>query len=285
MDYISELKESLNEYFVWNKARPTCFVGMLLSLMVTRTVNLSKLACVFASDAKPSSRYRRLQRFFAEFVIEYDRIALFIFELFFTGDENYYLTLDRTNWKWGQSAINILTLGITFKGTAIPIYWELLDKKGNSDTEERVALIRKFISRFGRGRIAGLLGDREFVGKKWFGWLMKKNIPFYIRIKNNTVTTNSRGLSVRIDALFYDLVPGETHIIRDKRHIFGHALYLACLKLQDGKLLIVATTEGPENAIEIYAKRWEIETLFGCLKGRGFHFEDTHITELERIKK
>ena len=31
--------------------------------------------------------------------------------------------------------------------------------------------------------------------------------------------------------------------------------------------------------------RWEIETLFGCLKGRGFHFEDTHITNRERIKK
>ncbi len=29
----------------------------------------------------------------------------------------------------------------------------------------------------------------------------------------------------------------------------------------------------------------KFETLFGCLKGRGFHFEDTHITDLARIKK
>lgn len=27
------------------------------------------------------------------------------------------------------------------------------------------------------------------------------------------------------------------------------------------------------------------QTLFGCLKGRGFNFEDTHITDHERIKK
>ena len=28
-----------------------------------------------------------------------------------------------------------------------------------------------------------------------------------------------------------------------------------------------------------------IECLFGCFKGRGFNFEDTHITDKTRIKK
>ena len=32
-------------------------------------------------------------------------------------------------------------------------------------------------------------------------------------------------------------------------------------------------------------RRWEIETLFSCLKERGFNFEDTRITHLERIEK
>ena len=38
------------------------------------------------------------------------------------------------------------------------------------------------------------------------------------------------------------------------------------------------------DAIESYGKRWQIETLFSCLKGRGFHFEDTHVTNRRRIK-
>ena len=46
--------------------------------------------------------------------------------------------MDRTNWKWGKSDIDILTLAIAYKGIAIPIYWELLDKRGNSDTQERI---------------------------------------------------------------------------------------------------------------------------------------------------
>ena len=69
MEHISELESSLNGYFSWNKARITCFVNMLLGLFVTRTINLNKLACVFASDAEQLSRYRRLQRFFANFKV------------------------------------------------------------------------------------------------------------------------------------------------------------------------------------------------------------------------
>jgi hypothetical protein len=31
--------------------------------------------------------------------------------------------------------------------------------------------------------------------------------------------------------------------------------------------------------------RWEIENLFQCLKGRGFHLEETRLTHYFRIKK
>lgn len=76
MEHINKLGESLNGYFKWNKARMTCFVKMLLALIVTRTINLNKLACSFASDAEQSSRYRRLQRFFANFKIDYNLYPL-----------------------------------------------------------------------------------------------------------------------------------------------------------------------------------------------------------------
>ena len=56
-------------------------------------------------------------------------------------------------------------------------------------------------------------------------------------------------------------------------------------RLSDGQLLIVATSSFNQNAIEIYGLRWEIETLFGCLKGRGFNLEDTRVVGYLRIKK
>lgn len=286
MEHISELRSSLNVHFKWNKARMTCFVQMLLALFTVRTVNLNKLACVIPTGAaEQSSRYRRLQRFFAGFHIDFDLVAGFIFRLFFVSGGKWRLTMDRTNWKWGQSNINILTLGIAYKGTAIPIYWELLDKRGNSDTPERIALIQRFIRSFGKESIMELLCDREFIGEKWFSWLSSNNISFCIRIRNNTVTNNARGEKAWMDTLFYSLKPGEKRILEGKRQITGCLVFLSGLRLQDGDMLIVATDKAPEDAIERYAIRWEIETLFGCLKGRGFHFEDTHITNLERIKK
>jgi hypothetical protein len=285
MDYVSELRDSLNASFVWNKARVTCFVKMLLALISTRTVNLNKIACSMSSNAEQGSRYRRIQRFFAKFPIDFDMISEFIFKLFFVSSEKWYLTMDRTNWQWGKSDINILTLAVVYKGIAIPMYWELLDKKGNSDTPERIAIIQKFIDKFGKDCIAGLLGDREFIGEDWFGWLVKENISFWIRVKKNLLTTDSRGRVVAVKVLFRGLKPTETRALYNKRNLMGSEVCIAGMRLFDGELLIIATSESPGLAITTYALRWEIETLFSCLKGRGFNFEDTHIVDRERIKK
>lgn len=286
MHHINELMEILHEYFPWNKARLTCLIRILTALFTVRTVNFTEIACAFGGNAKQSSRYRRIQRFFCDFEMDYQQIARFIYKLFSFDRGKWYLTMDRTNWQWGQKNINVLMLAIVYKGIAIPISWKMLDKKGNSNTEERIELIRKFIGYFGKACIAGLLADREFIGKKWFAWLIKEEIPFYIRIKNNAITTNSRGLEVDVDGLFYDLKVGQQRVLAGKRRLWGHDVYLTgTLRTPSGELLIVSTNSLPERAIQNYAKRWEIETLFGCLKGRGFNFEDTHVTEPERIKK
>lgn len=60
--------------------------------------------------------------------------------------ENLTLIMDRTNWKFGEVNINILMIGISYKNVAIPLIFKMLDKQGNSHTEERIALIEKFIS-------------------------------------------------------------------------------------------------------------------------------------------
>jgi len=285
MKQTSELIKILNGSFHWNKARVTLFAQMLLGLLTTRTVNLAKIACAMTSHAEQSSRYRRLKRFFSGFVIDFDQMADFIFSLFFTRGNPLYLSIDRTNWKWGKSNINILTLAITFKGIAIPIYWELLNKRGNSSTQERIHLLQKFINRFGKASIAGLLADREFVGEDWFAWLIQEKISFYIRVKKNFVTTNSRGREVPIAQLFRGLRPTEQRMLYRKRDVLGQQVYVVGLKLCDGHLLIIVTNEIANDAIKLYARRWEIETLFSCLKGRGFNFEQTHLVDAVRIKK
>ena len=103
MECISELKDSLNAYFGWNKARMTCFVNMLLALLATRTVNLNKLACVVLGDALQTSWYRRIQRFFSKFPLDYRQIAGFTFKWFFVSGGQWYLSMDRTNYRMNNA--------------------------------------------------------------------------------------------------------------------------------------------------------------------------------------
>ena len=159
MNKVNELKEILAKNFDWHKCRLDCFTRMLLALFRVRTVNLSELAVAFNSRAEVSSRYKRLQRFFREFKIERTAIAKWIIGLFLSNKQ-VYLTIDRTNWFWGKSKINILLLGIAHEGAAIPVLWKLLDKAGNATAKEHQEVLDDFVKLFGTGCIAGVLGDR-----------------------------------------------------------------------------------------------------------------------------
>ena len=88
-----------------------------------------------------------------------------------------------------------------------------------------------------------------------------------------------------VKTLFSELGIGETKVLEGCRTILGHKLFIIGLRLPDGELLIVVTNDEPATALDDYSRRWEIETLFGCLKTRGFNFESTHMTEPERIRK
>ena len=65
----------------------------------------------------------------------------------------------------------------------------------------------------------------------------------------------------------------------------SHNEYRKCYHAVPPRYLILVTDSKPESAMDSYKLRWEIETLFACLKSRGFDFEATHITNLERINK
>ena len=61
------------------------------------------------------SNLRRLQRFLAGYALSLDLIAIVIFALL-PVKTGLVLSLDRTNWKFGDVNINILMLGVTYKG-------------------------------------------------------------------------------------------------------------------------------------------------------------------------
>jgi hypothetical protein len=281
---IRPLERKLAENVDWNKARINFLANFLIALTQVRTVNLVEIASVFPGRATQASSYKRIQRFLRFFEITYAVIALLVVSLVGVPTP-WVLTLDRTNWQLGKTPLNILVLGIVYKGVAIPIFWTILEKKGNSNTAERKAIMTQFIELFGAGSILYLTADREFIGKSWFKWLISQGVDFRIRIKENTQIPNGRGKLVEAKRLFRGLAINRPLMIDKPRLIWGMELYVTGMRLASGEYLIVAAPNYAAKAIEDYAKRWEIETLFGCLKSRGFRLEETHVTEPERLKK
>jgi hypothetical protein len=153
---IKELTTILNQHFCWNNARIACLVGMLIALM-GGTVNMTQLALSFPSRAQVPSRYRRMQRFFSGHWIDYPDVALY------------------------HEAIRVhrcRLLSVTEQARQF-------EQPGAQSSQ-------RFISQFGKSRIKGLLADREFIRASWMNWLIQEQIPFFIRIRNNSISTNRR---------------------------------------------------------------------------------------------
>ncbi len=172
-----------------NLARIKLMALLLHALCVVQTVSLHKLADAMPTAVDNDSNLRRLQRFFARYVLDLDIIARMIFSQL-PVKTGLVLSMDRTDWKFGEFNINILMLGITYKGIAFPLIFSLLPKRGNSNREERKKIMEHFIRLFGAECIDSLVADREFIRKEWTGWLNSHRIRYYIRIRQNFICFN-----------------------------------------------------------------------------------------------
>ena len=97
--------------------------------------------------------------------------------------------------------------------------------------------------------------------------------------------TNHLAKNHKISDLFRHLQVGQTECRKRRIWVGRVKLYISALRLEDGELLLVVSPMFNASAIRDYALRWEIETLFSCLKGRGFNLENTRLTDPRRVKK
>jgi hypothetical protein len=284
MNQINLISDTLRPYLGWNGARVKFLALFLVALLRVRTVNFPQLAQGFMSKAQTASCEKRLQRFFQKFVVDYRDIAKLVAGMM-DIPQPWVLSIDRTNWQFGDSVFNILMLGVVHEGVAFPLVWKMLEKKGNSNYEERIKLLEEFRSIFPDVAVDCLTGDREFVGGKWFDYLLNQTwTPFRLRVKHNYRLFDGSN-SWKASVVFAHLQPGEQQVLKQRRLVSGHWVYVSALRLEDNELLIIVSNRKPQSAIADYAKRWGIETLFGCLKTRGFCLESTHLRDSERLSR
>ncbi len=222
----------------------------------------------------------RLEDFFKEAEFDYETIALLL--VFCLGAGKIRLCIDRTEWDFGTSQVNILMV-IACNGTKhVPLYWELLDNKsGNSNAADRIALLENIVSLIGIERIGIVIADREFIGHTWLKYLKNKRINFCIRVPRHHLIERTDGRKQSIE----DLATEQPMYLKDCL-VDGVWVNVLLKKLSDGDyLFLIGTLKDPKHLGQVYQRRWTIETLFQSFKSRGFDIESTHIKDPDRLKK
>ncbi len=281
---INNLKSTLQLNFKWKNSRLRLLSGFITSLILVCTINLTKIAPFLNTRIKTSSSYRSLQRFFKNFKIDYREYMHFVLKIL-PKQEKFFLVMDRTNWKFGHKDINILMLGIIYKHHCFPFCWELLHKQGSSSTQERKQLLSEAISVLGKDRIRAILCDREFIGVRWFGYLLSESIDFHIRLPKHIKAGSILKQNRKTVSEIFRIWKLNVKVSYPKQvNIFGYKLWLSGMKTEKDSCIVVSSNNDADS-LGTYQLRWTIENMFGAFKSRGFNFEDTHLKDYEKLKK
>ena len=245
-------------------------------------------------DIKLATAYTRLIRFFKIKHIDIFCIGIVRFIIHLVDFQGQvYMSIDRTNWKIGRTNINVLYIGLILpNGIFIPILWELFDKKGNSSEEERCELLRRFFKvwQFHRDIKIVLLGDRQFLGVEWFGFMKSVNFSFVIRArwqdywKQVSISTNILipNLEKHIEQSIKKNGYFQTSILINGELLF-YTVFVNSSKRQkkNDKWLVLISDENNVDWISTsFPKRWSIEVFFYHVKTNGFNLEDLNLTDL-----
>ncbi|MFM6108400.1 MAG: IS4 family transposase, partial [Sphaerospermopsis kisseleviana] len=259
---------------------------MVGTLQIVKEAKLEILAEALPIPILFESRKRKLRRFLKLEILNIEKIWFLCLKEMLKEEERFsskglvYIAIDRTSW----GAINILMVSIVYDKRAIPIYWEILKKKGSSNLQEQQQVLEKVFPLLSDYKIV-VLGDREFCSVSLGKWLQEKGVYFCLRQKQST--------NVKVKDEVYQemrelgLTPGTKLFLNDvnitKEKGFGE-FNLACKwkKTYRGfktkEPWYILTNFGDlETAIIAYQKRFDIEEMFRDFKSGGYNLEGSKL--------
>ena len=147
-----------------------------------------RLAACFPLPILYESRRKHIQRFL---VLPALSVSLLWFPIIksiinkeFKISSRLIITIDRTQWK----DKNVFVNDVIWKKRDLPIYWQLLNKRGASNLAEQQALIRPVLRLLKQYELV-IIGDREFHSVKLAYWLKqeekKQQVFFAFRQKQD----------------------------------------------------------------------------------------------------
>ena len=266
----------------------TCILAVQSTNLRQCAKRVSKL---IGKEIKLETAYSRLKRFFqtgeSEKILK--GICILVIRTMCQHKE-CYLILDRTNWEFGKCKINLLVIGLLYKNVFIPLVWKDLEKKGNSNTKERLDLMDRLLNWWPKDSMKipqlYLAGDREFIGYKWLRGLEKRDIKFVMRIRANSkivlwfknkIRDRKIGLKLLRRYLAWTGKESLEAVLESDYIVKICALENESTRAKAEIIYLMTNMEDIDQASILYKKRYKIEVCFKHMKKNGFNLEDQKV--------
>lgn len=256
-----------------------------------KTVRLEELARRFPYPIQLRSRVKKLQRFLS---LEQFNIKTLWFPILkswlkekWNLETMIHLVIDRSQWR----EINLLMVSLVYNQRAIPVYFSLLPKKGNSNFEEQKQVLEPAIELLKEYQIT-VLGDREFCGIELAKWLStQQQVYLSLRLKKNEYVELEEQIWFQLSDL--GLVPGMSLYyqgikVTKTKGFAGFNLAAKWKRKYGGKYsketwFILTNLNSLSAAIDAYARRMGIEEMFRDFKRGGYNLEITRVSDRRLI--
>jgi hypothetical protein len=168
---------------------------------------------------------------------------------------------------------------------AIPIYWELLPRLGNSNFEEQTKILSQVIPLFKNYKTV-VLADREFCSVKLANWLRSKKVEFCLRLKKNEFiqhkdeiwqSLQNFGLKPGISLFLQNIKVTKTQKVSGFNIAGKWKRSLKGFSTEEGWFILTNLAD-LDSAINAYRKRFDIEEMFRDFKSGGYKLEDTNVS-------
>ena len=264
---------------------------LILSILINllqdlHTVRLEELARRFPIPIQLRSRVKKIQRFLSLWQFDIKTLWFPILanwvETEWQPGQAIYLAIDRSQWR----AINLLMVSLIYNNRAIPVYFFLLPKKGNSNLAQQKQVLEPVLKLLRDYKIV-VLGDREFCGVELARWLsQEKKVYLSLRLKKNEYVELEEQIWFQLSDLVCE--PGMSFYyqgvkVTKTKGFSGFNLAAKYKKNYRNKSskepwYILTNLDNLSTAIDAYAQRMGIEEMFRDLKLGGYNLEVTQVS-------
>ncbi|GAK59229.1 transposase, IS4 family protein [Candidatus Vecturithrix granuli] len=203
------------------------------------------------------------------------------------------LSMDRTHWKKRKRHVNILMVAVHFQGRAIPLYWTVLDRAGNSGIAEWKTVLRPVITAIRATPALAhhpliVAADREFASPQLAEWLHQTfAVDSVLRVKRSEYLCDQTHDITLADLVAF-LPQGETRydhrVTVTKTSTWLVNVTITWAVDAQEPLLVLSTLTGAALSLATYQRRFGIEPMFKDQKTTGFTIEQTKVTDPKRIE-